>query len=869
MALTVGDFLLNQQFSPGGTQNTFQAPNPYTPSAYDQSNAQAVISGLAARLSNLEKSVKLQVSADTVISQILLTQDAALISSDKIAIVGEVTFADWHRTISGQIAGGIDPSITQIIGGVIKTGKVQSFDGLSWLNLDATGATPFIQCQSSVTIDANGAFTFGASTGKQVVWDGTNLTVGGNSLMGTSATPLDTLIGTANGALQLSNFGTELSSVLTAGTNNIMAATAAGTYYASLQGTYAMFADRAAVLNGAGPTTAGNKLALGIDASGLIAGYNAATTGTWVTTLLMDTTAGNLMIGNGANALIWNSSANTLTLGSGSTTGVVISGSGSATFAGTLSAVTGNFGAITVSPAGSISSGQTAYNTGAGFWLEANSGTPRISIGNGTNSLTWDGTNLNINSSALISGTSAYTVMSNASYGPLAYSGLSGKLNKNASDVLGGNITFTSAGAFQIGTATWDGTTAAGTGIMFNEHGIVAVNAGALEFVLNGSTGAATFSGALSAATGTFVGDITTSGHVYATGAYGTYSAAISGEVGAATAGGFQNNSSTLYTLVADNQDANGYALGIYGTAAFLQSGTRDAIQITQPSADDPTPNHKSSLTYNGGETKFGPWRSYFNHAEWGWSIVYNTAVDPYTVYPPAFANRDVYNTTASICAAMRFDVAEGTSGQNFFGIEFAPSSTTATAPDWNGSSRYYMYDSGSSKGALIQAISGLNDSSFELRAANAGVRKTWLMRAHTDGVFKIQDTTANVNVIPADTDGLTRLAIDGYGNVTVNAHATTYSRVTSGTSYQIPNGIGSVFLDSALGTFTLTMPQYPADGQEVSISSWYNQTALTHAAYAGQVMQGALSATMGSGTGGTWKFMAATGSWWRMDKAV
>jgi len=301
MSVAIGALMMNQQFSPGATQNGFQAPSPYTPSPYDISNAQAVIAGFASRLSNLEGAVRLQVSADTVISQILLTQDAALISSDKIAIVGEVTFADWHRTISGQIAGGIDPSITQIIGGVIKTGKVQSFDGLSWLNLDATGATPFIQCQSAVSIEANGNFTFGATAGAQLTWDGTNLSLGGNSLL---------------------------------------------------------------------------------------------------------------------------------------------------------------------------------------------------------------------------AGTSTSTVVSNASYGSAAYSGLSNKLNKNAADVLGGNITFTTSGAFQIGTATWNGSSATGTGVIFNEYGIVAVNAGAIEFVLNGTTGAATFAGDISGASGNFAGNVNTGGYVYATGNY-------------------------------------------------------------------------------------------------------------------------------------------------------------------------------------------------------------------------------------------------------------------------------------------------------------------------------------------------------------
>ena len=46
---------------------------------------------------------------------------------------------------------------------------------------------------------------------------------------------------------------------------------------------------------------------------------------------------------------------------------------------------------------GVLHSGQTAYNTGTGFWLEYNSGTPRLSIGDATNEkITWDGTTLTV-----------------------------------------------------------------------------------------------------------------------------------------------------------------------------------------------------------------------------------------------------------------------------------------------------------------------------------------------------------------------------------------------------------------------------------------------------------------------------------------
>ena len=53
---------------------------------------------------------------------------------------------------------------------------------------------------------------------------------------------------------------------------------------------------------------------------------------------------------------------------------------------------------VAMSPTGYISSGQTAYNTGTGFWLGLVSGTPKFSIGDPEgNHLTWDGSALTTN----------------------------------------------------------------------------------------------------------------------------------------------------------------------------------------------------------------------------------------------------------------------------------------------------------------------------------------------------------------------------------------------------------------------------------------------------------------------------------------
>ncbi len=82
---------------------------------------------------------------------------------------------------------------------------------------------------------------------------------------------------------------------------------------------------------------------------------------------------------------------------SGTLTFFINGTNGDAYFAGQLAAAYGSFGAVTIASGGSISSGQSAFNTGTGFWLGLTGGVPKFSIGTaGGARLTWDGTTLSI-----------------------------------------------------------------------------------------------------------------------------------------------------------------------------------------------------------------------------------------------------------------------------------------------------------------------------------------------------------------------------------------------------------------------------------------------------------------------------------------
>jgi hypothetical protein len=96
---------------------------------------------------------------------------------------------------------------------------------------------------------------------------------------------------------------------------------------------------------------------------------------------------------------------NGIRIGYNTTVNVQIDASGNASFTGAITADSGTIGGWTINPSALIApsgaalrSGQTSFNTGTGFWLGNDSGTPKFSIGNvsANKYLTWDGTNLKL-----------------------------------------------------------------------------------------------------------------------------------------------------------------------------------------------------------------------------------------------------------------------------------------------------------------------------------------------------------------------------------------------------------------------------------------------------------------------------------------
>lgn len=121
----------------------------------------------------------------------------------------------------------------------------------------------------------------------------------------------------------------------------------------------------------------------------------------------------------------------------------------------TLGAITTSTGTLIINTSGYLRSGQTAYNTGTGFYLGNDSGTPKFSVGNSAGTyFTWDGTNLVLNG-----GNFTIQTASSAQRIVIDSNGVSG---------------YNSAGTLQVRMQSSDGAVSAGGGdTLLNADGLI------------------------------------------------------------------------------------------------------------------------------------------------------------------------------------------------------------------------------------------------------------------------------------------------------------------------------------------------------------------------------------------------------------
>ncbi len=197
-----------------------------------------------------------------------------------------------------------------------------------------------------------------------------------------------------------------------------------------------------------------------VNSSDLAVGTIAAGTAFITDAKIADLSAGKLTVGDGTVG--GNLKSSNYVAG---TSGWLLTPAGyleaqNAVLRGTVYASAGLIGGITIA-SDAIRAGQTAYNTGSGFWIGANG---NLSVGNSAgNHLTWNGTNLVVVGGGTFSGTLSAA-------------------------------TGTFAGSLSAATGSFAGSLSAATGTFAGS--------------LSAATGS--FAGALSAATGSFSGVLTT-----------------------------------------------------------------------------------------------------------------------------------------------------------------------------------------------------------------------------------------------------------------------------------------------------------------------------------------------------------------------
>jgi hypothetical protein len=188
-------------------------------------------------------------------------------------------------------------------------------------------------------------------------------------------------------------------------------------------------------------------------------------------TIIAGTLSGNTIIGNTiyGNAIVTNSI----------TASQIAAGTITATQIAASSITASQLNLANVDGTGNIRSGMTGYLTGSGFWLGTVGGVPKFSIGNSAGSyLAWDGTSLLLNFSVPASSVTGLAAV--ATTGTLPASSVTGL----AAVATGGTLS------------------------SYNVSGLSSTARDGIALQVNGG---GTFTGALSAASGTFAGTLTAS----------------------------------------------------------------------------------------------------------------------------------------------------------------------------------------------------------------------------------------------------------------------------------------------------------------------------------------------------------------------
>lgn len=492
--------------------------------------------------------------------------------------------------------------------------------------------------------------------------------------------------------------------------------------------------------------------------------------------------------------------AGALTATSATITGAITASSGSIT--GAFSVLAG----LTIGSGGSLSSGQTNYDTGTGFWLDYNSGTPRFSLGNSAgNKLTWNGTSLAITGSltATTGAIGGWTINSTSITDAAGVVGLSSAVT-GGDDIRfwAGNVTPASA-AFRV------------------------TEAGALTAT------SATISGAITATTGAIGGWTINSTSIY---------------TGTEDHSGYTANAGDM-TLYSNGSDASIHAnkfyidsSGVLNCTAAVISG---AITTTSGSLLDGGYLDDGTVTSSKGSLAIVAWTQTCSF----------TVTDADTV---AWASGSLTlsdGTVYSISGSNTGNMSAKTYIYFDLGISMTAYQTTTTAATAIGDNKILIAIAQNGTGEATFML--LNNNSYNIDAANivAGSITANEIAANTITAAKIAAGTITATEIAASTITAGKLSVSTLSSITADLGAITAGTVTLNTTGYIRGG------QTAYATGTGFFLGYDSSAYKFNVGSSteyldWNGTRLTvkgllsiKGSFGGDGTDGALSISSGTTT--------------------
>lgn len=179
--------------------------------------------------------------------------------------------------------------------------------------------------------------------------------------------------------------------------------------------------------------------------------------------------------------------------------------------------------------------------------------------------------------------------------------------------------------------------------------------------------------------------------------------------------------------------------------------------------------NNSPSMTWEGGESKFGIWRQYYNNAEFGWGITYNM---PYNYRGNNFSGKDSYNLNANESVYLRLNVAEGNSGRNSLELNWFGAAIGTQSPVGSGghASDYNLYDGNLENGAPAE---------FSIRAPQSASNKAKIQLS--GGVIPQNGGNATIDIEADDNKNLFYLQNNATGYKFIT-YSTTNNSIGIGT---------------------------------------------------------------------------------------